>query len=314
MTKFYYWAFSVLILLSFSCKKIEPPKTTAQEFLSIGGDFIYFMEKGEGRSLVLLHGLPDHSLNQLRLMEGLAKTENVYVYDRKGMGLSSKPDLSYTLPQQIEELHHFIQIKGLTESHQKPALFGHSVGGTIAVGYAAKYPEKVRALVLLNPTLIFKRGHTGLKDWNTWLLKQPVFGETFMHMHSRYVTKQILNHMFYDKSKITEEMINRYHFPFQMKGANKHFLGTLRSLYELGNDGIAKYIEKVKQNNIPVLLFWTAKDPNMPVKDSYDLAIQLNATLHVIPDCGHLPQLELDDQNLYKEIIFPTQDFLKNLK
>jgi len=312
------WIITSLLIINVlawsSCKKIPPPQTTTQDYLAVGGDFIYFMQRGKGRPLVILHGLPDHSLNQLRLVEGLSKNENVYAYDRKGMGLSSKPDLSYSLSQQIEELHHFIQIKGLTDKGERPVLLGHSVGGTLALGYAAKYSEKVRALILLNPTLIFKRGHTGLKDWNTWLLKQPGVGEAFMHMHSRFVTKQILNKMFYDKTKITDEVINRYHFPFQMKGGKKHFLGTLRSLYDLGDEGISIYMERVREANIPTLLIWTEKDPSMPVTDAPEIANRLNAQLLLVPECGHIPQLELDDQKLYAQLINPIEKFLKKVK
>lgn len=302
----------VLILLLFvplGCAHIAPPSTSQDQFTSTLGNRYFTIEKGRGRSIVILHGLPDHSLNQLHLIEELSASHQVFAYDRLGMGLSDKPKRNYDIPEQTRDLEAILSAKHF----EKPVLLGHSIGGTIAVRYAAQHPEMISALILMNPVLIFEPGHTGLRDWNTWLMKQPIIGETIMALHSRSVTKAILKHMFYDDTKVTDEVVDSYYFPIQEKGAKRHFLGTLRSLYEIGPDALLKDVDTIREQGVPVLLIWTAKDPDMPVSDAPVLAKRLSARLVLIEECGHLPQIELSSTRFTTEIIAPIQEFVKEV-
>jgi len=130
-------------------------------------------------------------------------------------------------------------------------------------------------------------------------------------MQTRGTLKAVLKHLFFDKSKVTEEMVDRYYDYLQSKGGRKHFLGTLRSYYELDEEELLKMADQVKIKGTPVFLIWTEKDPDMPLADAPLLAKRLGAKLKTIPNCGHIPQLELDDEELRAELILPIQNFLK---
>jgi len=293
-----------------ACSHIQPSQTNSEDYLSIFGNRYFNIERGQGSPIVVLHGLPDHSLNQQRLIDGLSTSHQVFAYDRLGMGQSDKPKRNYDIPEQTRDLEAILSFKHF----EKPVLLGHSVGGTLAVHYAATHPEKVSALVLMNPVLIFEPGHTGLRDFNTWLMKQPLIGEAIMAMQSRSVTKAVLKHMFYDKTKVTEQVVDSYYFPFQERGAKRHFLGTLRSLYDLGADVFVSDADKIGNLGIPVLLVWTANDPDMPLGDAQVLAKRFGAKLILIQECGHVPQIELADDRLRREIVIPVQEFLDEVK
>ncbi|MDP9960821.1 alpha/beta fold hydrolase [Chryseobacterium lathyri] len=74
-------------------------------------------------------------------------TCNVLVYDRLGYGKSG-PMLTYERPVNYMELEADLLNDLLTELNIKNAiLFGHSDGGTIALITAAKYPEKIQAVI-----------------------------------------------------------------------------------------------------------------------------------------------------------------------
>jgi pimeloyl-ACP methyl ester carboxylesterase len=88
----------------------------------------------------------------------------VFALDQRGHGLSSKPDTNYTTKQIVEEDSLF------AESHEvmpaeSPIVVGHSWGATIALAYAATYPDKVAGLVLVDGGMGNMRDRPGGDDW-----------------------------------------------------------------------------------------------------------------------------------------------------
>lgn len=310
------FAAALLVLLTLrstsALAKLALPQTQASDYWEIDGYRIFHLETlavAGAAPIVFLHGLPDHSLNQRRLIDLLAAKHGVVAYDRKGMGLSDKPPLAYDLPSQVRELEAVLTARGMNQV----VLIGHSVGGTLATMYTAEHPERVRALVVMNPVIFFEPGHTGLRQWDTWILHQPLVGESLMAFQNRWVTKAILKHLFYDDQRVTPELVNAYHFPFQMKGAKQHFLGTLRSFYELKTATFLAAAEQVNRWKVPTLVVWTERDAEMPVADGRDLAQRMNAKILTIPECGHLPQLELSEARLQSDLVEPLETFLSEI-
>lgn len=283
------------------------------DFQTINSHRVYVWDRGEGISTTLLHGIPDHIHNQTRLIDGLQSFVRVLAYDRLGFGLSDKPrDLQYNISEQVESLHQLLQFNQAAPS----VLIGHSYGGPVAVYHAAKYPQEVRALVLMNPTLILEKGHTGMMTAGGRFFTWPLVGEILGPFHSQAMTATRLKHTFYDRTRLTDEMVTNYHYPFTTPGAKSAFLKNLRNVFEdpeFDPKLMDQKIQKIREAKIPVLLIWTEKDPFMPVADAHNLATQLGAQLHLIANCGHLPQLELDDDRLQKDLLDPIQEFIGSL-
>ena len=82
----------------------------------------------------------------------------VLLYDRAGYGLSSLSTLPRTPVNIANELGQLINTLGI---QQKVILIGHSLGGLYAQQFARLFPDKVRALILLDP--VSANNHT-LKD------------------------------------------------------------------------------------------------------------------------------------------------------
>jgi 3-oxoadipate enol-lactonase len=107
---------------------------------------IYYKEYGEGFPLVLIHPFSASLGYWSPQIEKFSKKYRIIAYDVRGHGLSSAPagEEYYTLDNLVEDLYcllEHLQIK-------KAYVGGLSMGGAIALGYAGRHPEKVKALLL----------------------------------------------------------------------------------------------------------------------------------------------------------------------
>lgn len=121
------------------------------------GSKINFVRAGRsGPPLLLCHGFGVGSYHFDRNIPVLAQNHRVYAVDLLGQGQSwpSNPECEVSGPLRLsadtwtEQLHHFIQDK----IGEPVYLAGNSLGGYLGVNLAARHPEAVRGLILLNAT------------------------------------------------------------------------------------------------------------------------------------------------------------------
>jgi len=121
---------------------------------------LYYKSIGEGKPLVILHGLFGMSDNW-RTFSGLLKDQyNVILVDLRNHGRSFwSDDFNYDLlSNDIIELIDFLEL-------QKVSILGHSMGGKVAINMARHYPERVDNLMVID--IGFKKyppGHTTIFD------------------------------------------------------------------------------------------------------------------------------------------------------
>ena len=108
----------------------------------------YLDEGGSGTEAVLmLHGNPTWSFYYRELVQSCATFIRCVTPDHIGMGLSDKPqDYPYTLATRIDDVAALVKSLGLTKIH----LVVHDWGGAIGFGFAARHPELIGKLVILN--------------------------------------------------------------------------------------------------------------------------------------------------------------------
>lgn len=122
------------------CKKIALPN----------GLHYAYLEGGQGEPLILLHGFGGNKDTFTRVSYFLVKHYRVIIPDIIGFGESARPhDADYSPPAQVERLRVFSHALNLNNLH----LGGNSMGGQIALLYAALYPTEVNSLWLLSPTV-----------------------------------------------------------------------------------------------------------------------------------------------------------------
>lgn len=115
----------------------------------------YLDEGGEGQgsgprsteAVLMLHGNPTWSFYYRDLVRKLAPSYRCIVPDHIGMGLSEKPEgYAYTLKQRIDDVVALVASLGLKRVH----LVVHDWGGAIGFGFAARQPELIGRIVILN--------------------------------------------------------------------------------------------------------------------------------------------------------------------
>ena len=119
-------------------------------FLDLDGVEMHYLDEGRGPLIVMVHGNPTWSYAWRRLVLALRDDHRVLVPDHVGCGLSDKPDdtrYPYRLERRIDDLQRLID-------HAAPdgdvTLVVHDWGGMIGLGWAARHPERLARLVLLN--------------------------------------------------------------------------------------------------------------------------------------------------------------------
>jgi pimeloyl-ACP methyl ester carboxylesterase len=121
-----------------------------------------------GPPLVLLHGLGRRWQVFLPLIPALSLRWHIFAPDFRGHGKSSHVTRGYHESQYSDDVAHFLR-----ERVGAPAVvFGHSLGGAIAMSVGSDHPELVRALILGDNRIVIRRLHhpmhtalfSGLRD------------------------------------------------------------------------------------------------------------------------------------------------------
>ncbi len=109
-----------------------------------------YLEGGQGEPLMLLHGFGGNKDTFTRVSRFLVKRYRLIIPDIIGFGESSHPsNADYSPFTQVERLREFSHALNLKHPH----LGGNSMGGQIALLYAALYPTEVNSLWLLSPAV-----------------------------------------------------------------------------------------------------------------------------------------------------------------
>src|SRR5687768_13923549 len=114
--------------------------------LTINGVSLYYEEHGTGASLVGIHGAGSSAAVWADAVEVLATRGRTIVYDRRGCFRSERPEPYVTnVHQQADDAAALIDALAAAPT----IVIGRSYGVDIAIDVALRYPERVRALVLL---------------------------------------------------------------------------------------------------------------------------------------------------------------------
>ena len=104
----------------------------------------YYIEKGQGKPLILLHGNGENCDYFVGQIDEFARYFHVYALDTRGHGKTPRGEAPFTIRQFADDLRDFMDAHQLEKAH----LLGFSDGGNIAMVFAMKYPERVDRLIL----------------------------------------------------------------------------------------------------------------------------------------------------------------------
>lgn len=104
----------------------------------------FYIEKGQGEALILLHGNGEDCGYFKGQVDAFAPYYHVYAPDTRGHGKTPRGTAPFTIRQFADDLAAFMDALRIEKAH----LLGFSDGGNIAMVFAMKYPERVGRLIL----------------------------------------------------------------------------------------------------------------------------------------------------------------------
>jgi len=230
-------------------------------------DFRY-VERGEGKPIVILHGL----------MGGLSNFRGVYdFFPEKGYRVIIPELPVYDLPllkTTVKDLAVHLD-KFFTSNHLEDViLLGNSLGGHIALLYTKLYPQKVRGLVIT--------GSSGLYE--------NAMGESYPKRGDYNYIKTKSEEVFYDPKVATKEIVDEV---YETVNDRNKLIKTLAIAKSAIRHNMAKDLPKME---IPTAIIWGAQDCVTPpnVAEEFNRLLP-NSTLYWIDKCGHAPMMEHPD-------------------
>jgi pimeloyl-ACP methyl ester carboxylesterase len=129
--------------------------------VDVGGHRLYLACRGTGSPTVVLeNGLGEDTPSWAWIVKDVARDTRVCVYDRAGQGWSESAAGPQDGVQVAADLHTLLERAGVPGPY---VLAGHSVGGTYALTFAARYPRQVAGMVLLDSST--PKQFTALPDY-----------------------------------------------------------------------------------------------------------------------------------------------------
>lgn len=118
---------------------------------SVNGVDLYYEESGQGTPILGMHGTPSSAVMWADAATELARHGRCIIYDRRGFHRSA-PQRPFATLDLVDHVDDAAAV--LAALRAGPAIvIGRSTGGLIAVELARRFPDKVKALVLLEPAL-----------------------------------------------------------------------------------------------------------------------------------------------------------------
>jgi len=239
------------------------------------------VERGDPDSppLVLIHGWGCSVYVFRRNMPALADGGfRVIAVDLKGHGLSDKPVASdeYTIDSLVEHLLDILDALRL----ERPALAGHSLGGSLIYHFASRYPERARCLGLLSPV-----GLNGVPlMWLYRGLTPKLLTPILRQIRPRVIVRLALRRVYGRRAHFTPRDVEEFLGPSQFP----EYALAMRELLHNYDWTAAKH-RRLTPVDVPAIGLWGALDHMMP-DDGMGIYAPLlpQIVLRVIPDAGHV--------------------------
>ncbi|MBP2456621.1 pimeloyl-ACP methyl ester carboxylesterase [Clavibacter michiganensis] len=258
---------------------------------------------GSGDPLLLLHGIGRSLEDWDEQHDRLSAGHELHSLDLPGFGWSDPVAAPTTLESLADALPACLDAAGVAGP---VTVVGNSLGGAVAMTLATRHPGRVRALVLADSAGFGRQVTVGLRmlafDPLATLLMRPTPG------NSRRSTRTI----FHDPALTTDERVRHAQ---ELSARPTHAATMLDIARDLGTvRGVSSrwrrpLVEGVRESGLPVLAVWGDRDRILPPAHLAAVARELpDARTRLIPDCGHMPQIERPD--LFAGLV---EDFLVSL-
>lgn len=269
----------------------------------VRGARISCLTAGHGpRHAILIHGLGGAKSSFYETVAALSPDHTVHAIDLPGFGSSSKPLASYDPAFFARHVLRLMDAMAIDRAD----LVGNSMGGRVSIEVGLLAPGRVRTLSLLAPSMAFRRGRELVPLAR---VLRPELGALPAVFRPRQVRDGFWR-MIARPDRVdpalgdiaADEFLRTHRSP----AARIAFYAAARQIYLEEPHGPHGFWTRLSQLRAPALFVWGSEDPLVPARFSRHVASALpDATQVILPECGHVPQVELPEEThgLLREFI-----------
>lgn len=269
-------------------------------YVDAGGTRLRYRKTGTGDPVLLLHGIGQSLEDWTEQHDRLSARHTVISVDLPGFAYSERLSGPATLAKLAGALPAFLDAVGV----QGPLpVIGNSLGGAVAMKFAADHPDRVSALVLADSAGFGQEVALVLR----LLTVRPL--AALLMRPARAASRRTVESIFYDKALVTEARVE-HAFALSQRPAHRQSvvdiardLGTISGIRAEWRTAL---VEALAMSGIPMFVVWGDRDHVLPFSHLAAAAAALpRAEAHVFAKTGHMPQIERPD-----EFAAVVEDFL----
>jgi pimeloyl-ACP methyl ester carboxylesterase len=243
---------------------------------------LFYRHFGEGKPVVILHGILGISDNWVTIGRRLAEKFSVFIPDQRNHGQSPHSD-TFSYYALTDDLFEFMEDHELAD----PVLIGYSMGGKVAMNFALQHPHRVAKLVVVDISVRnypSRQQHLDIMD--------AMLSVDFDAVSSREDVEMIIG----------EKMVSRKLSAFILK--NLYRIGKTRFGWRLNIRSIYQNIENVfdgvelpYSSNVPAL-FIRGGDSDYIPDDDFPAILEKfpGAVFRTIPNASHWVHADKPDE------------------
>lgn len=229
-------------------------------------------------AVVLVHGLGKPAARDwAKVIPALAALYSVYAVDLPGFGYSDKGNHLYS-PDNFARVIEAV----MAGRAQRPfALVGHSLGGTVALAYAAAYPQRVSRLILVDSAGVLHRSvyaeHLGrVAAQRAMGVDSPWFESVVRAIQSRAENWPVRGELALERADVRQRVL---------RGDPSAI-----SAFAMVERDFSRALRAIRA---PTLVVWGADDTIAPLRTGQAIAAAIpGARLTVIEGAGHAPMVQ----------------------
>jgi pimeloyl-ACP methyl ester carboxylesterase len=243
------------------------------------------VEAGSGPAVLAIHGLGATKASLLPTVAALGREHRTIAVDLPGFGDSVKPiGAPYDPPFFARAIVALLDALGL----ERADVLGNSMGGRVAIETGLRYPDRVRRLGLLAPSLAWLRA----RPWAPLLRLVPTELGLIQPAPRAVVERIVRTVVPRSEDQWTAAGIDEFLRSYLTPRGRAAFYAAARNIYLEEPHGPDGFWTRLPSLRPPSLFVWGKRDMLVPIGFARHVREVLPGSEHLELDCGHVPQLE----------------------
>jgi pimeloyl-ACP methyl ester carboxylesterase len=268
---------------------VDPPAEGRIVETALGPIYVEELGPEGGTPLLLVHGSVGWSRMWRPTSEALAaEGYRAIAFDMPPMGWSFRDaGGDYSRQTQARRVLALVEALGI-----RPVLIAHSFGAGAAAEAAMQEPEAFAGLIVVSGAIALGRDGSGQTP--PWPLGYPFMRELAISATVTNPTAMgpMLRLFLHRKEAATPEVLDMLNRPNRRAGTTAALAAWLPSLLVSPAGAASTRPEGWQALSLPVAFIWGDRDTATPLADGQALADLTGAPLSVLPEVGHIPQIE----------------------